>query len=275
MSAGQEVAGAGPLTDEDVRALATARARLENPGLAMRLSSLLGTPIEKGMAVLPASVSDGMQGIAEKALLAAMDMALRTLDDSPGRASRERWHTLGVTMSGGVGGFFGTSALLAELPVSTTIMLRSIADVARSEGESLADARTRLACLEVFALGGDSASDDAAEAGYYVVRSMLAGTLRDAAEHVARHGFSSSAGPALVRFVARVAQYFGVQLSQKLAAQALPAIGAVGGATVNALFIDHYQSMARGHFAIRRLERAHGQDAVRRAYLALAADAAP
>jgi hypothetical protein len=37
-----------------------------------------------------------------------------------------------------------------ELPVSTVIMLRSIADIARSEGEDLSDPR-RLPCVQVFA----------------------------------------------------------------------------------------------------------------------------
>jgi hypothetical protein len=33
-------------------------------------------------------------------------------------------------------------------------MLRSIADIARSEGEDLADPETALVCAELFALGG-------------------------------------------------------------------------------------------------------------------------
>jgi EcsC protein family len=48
----------------------------------------------------------------------------------------------------GAGGTFGLAALPVELPVSTTIMLRSIADIARSEGEDLSDPETALACVE-------------------------------------------------------------------------------------------------------------------------------
>ena len=47
-------------------------------------------------------------------------------------------------------------------------------------------------------------------------------------------------------------------MSEKVAAQAAPILGAVGGATVNAAFADHFQTLARGHFIIRRLERRHG-----------------
>ena len=52
-------------------------------------------------------------------------------------------------------------------------------------------------------------------------------------------------------------------MTEKAAAQLVPLIGAIGGATINAIFIDHFQSVARGHFAVRRLERRHGADAVR------------
>jgi len=41
----------------------------------------------------------------------------------------------------------------------------------------------------------------------------------------------------------------------------------MGGAVINTLFIEHFQTMARGHFMVRRLERVHGAEAVRLAYL--------
>jgi hypothetical protein len=50
----------------------------------------------------------------------------------------------------------------------------------------------------------------------------------------------------------------------------MPVLGALGGATVNAVFTDHFQSMARGHFVVRRLERLHGPETVRVAYETLA-----
>jgi hypothetical protein len=57
-----------------------------------------------------------------------------------------------------------------------------------------------------------------------------------------------------------------VVVTQKLAAQTLPVVGALGGAAVNYAFIDHFQDVARGHFAIRRLERAYGKEIVRAQY---------
>jgi hypothetical protein len=68
------------------------------------------------------------------------------------------------------------------------------------------------------------------------------------------------------RFIAQIASRFGVVVTQKLAAQAVPVIGALGGAAVNYAFIDHFQEVARAHFVVRRLERRYGKDAVRAAY---------
>ncbi len=174
--------------------------------------------------------------------------------------------------SGFGAGAFGLPALAVELPLSTTVMLRSIADIARSEGEPLRQVEARLACLEVFALGGPSAGDDAGESGYFVIRTALARAVSEASAYAAERGLVIEGAPALVRFVAQVASRFGVVVSEKAAAQAVPVLGALGGAAINAAFMNHFQDMARGHFIVRRLERTHGQEAVRRAYEALRED---
>ena len=59
-------------------------------------------------------------------------------------------------------------------------------------------------------------------------------------------------------------------VGEKIMAQGVPVVGAVGGATINLLFIDHFQDMARGHFIVRRLERSHGETEVRKRYQVLA-----
>ena len=48
--------------------------------------------------------------------------------------------------------------------------------------------------------------------------------------------------------------------------QAVPAIGAAGGAAINLVFINHFQDMARGHFTVRRLERKYGAEVIQREY---------
>ena len=47
---------------------------------------------------------------------------------------------------------------------------------------------------------------------------------------------------------------------------AIPAIGAVGGALINTIFMDHFQNIAQGHFVVRRLERRYGADLIKEEY---------
>lgn len=254
------------LSDNDRQSLTRAKQLLENPGLAVRMSELLGAPIEKGFEMLPANWNDKIGDVTQTALSKATEAAMFTLQDKPHETSSNLWHKLGAAVSGGVGGFFGLAAISVELPVSTTIILRSIADIARSEGESIADIETKMACLEVFALGGKGSADDAAETAYFSVRAALAKSITDTTEYIARHGLSDKAAPLIFKFLSKVAERFGIHVTQKAAAQALPALGAAGGAVLNTLFIDHFQAVARGHFIIRRLEREYGAEAVRHAY---------
>ena len=257
------------IAPKDLEALKQAKMLLEHPGLASRITSLIGMPIEKGLARLPSSWTRQIGTLTQAALMRATHAALYTLGDQPGRKSSNRWHQLGVAVSGGVGGFFGLGAIAIELPVSTTIMLRSVADIARSHGESINDEGTRRACIEVFALGGKTTQDDSAESGYFAVRAALAQSVTEAGKYIAEKGLAEQGAPLMVKLVAKVAKRFGVQVTEKAAAQAIPAIGAMGGAAINTLFINHFQDMARGHFTVRRLERQYGVEVVRKAYEAL------
>jgi hypothetical protein len=148
-------------------------------------------------------------------------------------------------------------------------MLRSIADIARSEDENIHSIASKIACIEVFALGGPGTRDDAAESGYFAVRAALSQSVSNAAEHVARKGLADKGAPALVRLIVQISERFSIQVSEKAAAQAIPAIGAAGGAIVNTLFIDHFQDMARGHFIVRRLEKKYGKAVVEETYRAV------
>ena len=145
-------------------------------------------------------------------------------------------------------------------------MLRSIGAIAQSEGENLKESDVKLECIRVFALGGRSEDDDAAESAYFTARMALAKTVSEAAKHIASQGISKEAAPVLVKLIEQVATRFGIQVSQKMAAQAVPVIGAAGGALINTLFMDHFQDMAHGHFTVRRLERKYGEEVVRLAY---------
>jgi hypothetical protein len=239
---------------------------LEYPSFAIRLSNFIGTPIEMGLELLPHNCRRRLHRYAEKALWGALNTATVGLHQKRGRSSDRYYHLIGIA-SGAIGGFFGGPALLLELPFTTSVILRTIADIARSEGEDLEDIDTRLACLEVFALGGCSKDDDAAEAGYYSLRLALEATLSGASRYLAQNGLKAQAGaPILVDVIMALSQRFGVALSEKAAAEVVPIVGALGGAVINSLFIQHFQDMARSHFTLRRLERKYGPRMIRAEY---------
>jgi hypothetical protein len=256
------------ISPEDVEQLRAAKLILENPGITAKLTNLLGSPIEKGFDLLPDNWREKVGKATREALMVALKGALLTMSPST-REAYPRWHKLAATMSGGVGGVFGLPALVLELPVSTTIMLRSIADIGRSHGEMLSTAESQLACLEVFALGGPSKYDDSSESGYFAVRSALARAVTEASEYLAEKTILEEGAPALVRLIAKIAARFQVHVSEKAAAMAVPVIGAVGGGGINLLFIDHFQSMSHGHFTVRKLERKYGSELVRMTYESL------
>ena len=256
-------------TELEKKQLQVAKNKLENPGFTARLTSLVGVPVEKGFELLPDKWNQNIREVTQIALMKASDAAIFTMKDIPEEESSNILHKLGVAVSGGVGGFFGIAGISVELPISTTIMLRSIADIARSEGESISSINTKMACLEVFALGGISKSDDNAESGYYAVRYALANSITEVAEFFIQKELAKDVAPALIKLITEIAKRFGVQVTQKAAAQAVPAIGAAGGAIINTLFIDHFQDMARGHFIVRKLERNYSREKVMELYKSL------
>ncbi|WP_022950197.1 EcsC family protein [Methylohalobius crimeensis] len=255
-----------PLAASDYQQLAEAVRFLENPGLAARLSNYIGMPVEKALANLPEDWVKPITRLTREALNRSLDAALLTLSAQSTRRVPKRSHKFLVGLSGAVGGSFGIASLAVELPISATLMLRAIAATAREHGEDLQDPRAKLACLEVFALGGKSRADDAADTGYYAVRAFLSKSLEESAKHLLRKGLAKEGAPALVRFLNAVAQRFSIQVTQKFAMQAIPAVGAVSGATVNLIFIDHFQKTAHAHFTIRRLERIYGRDRIQQTY---------
>lgn len=263
------------LSSAEIADLRRARELLEHPGAAMKLTNLIGMPVEKAFEILPRGFARIVSGSTKAALRATLAVGAGTLVSPRAKASSDLAHKLLATASGAVGGFFGIVALPIELPVSTAIILRSIADIARSEGEDLSTREAREACIQVFALGGRPKSDDAAETGYFAVRAILARTVGEAAQFVAEKGLVQEGAPALVRLITTIASRASVTVSEKALLQAVPIVGALGGASINLLFLSHFQRMARGHFIVRRLERTHGRGEVQHAYESAADAPAP
>lgn len=257
------------LQAQDLDQLRAAKWLLEKPSLAMRLADTIGAPLEKGLGLLPEKWAGAVQQAVNKSLVKALDTAVKSLERGPVGPEKRKFHRVAVTAAGAAGGAFGLAGLIVELPISTILMLRSIADIARSEGEDLSQIESRLSCLEVFALGGRSRGDDAAETGYFAIRTALARSVSEAARFVAERGVVEHTSPAIVRFVTSIGSRFGIAVSEKVAAMAVPVIGAAGGAMINSMFIRHFQDTATGHFIVRRLERAYGRELIEQQYMAM------
>ena len=264
-------------TASELATLKEAYTQLENPSLAIRLSSAVGMPVEAVTRQLgkraPEAVVDAVSKSTHKAIEFVLRSSMRSIKGSDQAPASPRLHTAAAITTGAVAGFFGIETLIVELPLTTGIMFRSIADIARADGESPQDPETILNCMQVFAMGSrGSDKDDAAETSYYGIRVALSKAVTDALQYVASHGVTSATAPALVRLISALTSRFGVVVTQKAMAQAIPVIGAIGGGLVNTIFISHFQDMARGHFAIRKLERKYGAAVVQDAYLQLKSD---
>jgi hypothetical protein len=255
------------LSLDDREALLHAKLVLEHPGLAAKIADLIGRPIERGIANLPPNAQRAIAAATQAALRVALHAAVSTLSQRPGGSSSPTLHKVAAGVAGAVGGFFGLLALPAELPISTLIILRAIADVARSQGEDMGQMEARLACLEVLGLGTDHKRvDGAAETGYYATRIGLTQSVTHAAEHIAKHGMTKKIAPPVAELLARVASRFSTRVSEELVAKAIPLLGAASGAAINTLFTHHFQEMAKAHFTVRRLERRYGASEVQSAY---------
>ena len=255
------------LNPTDLADLRTAWRRVSHPSYFTRAVAVVGKPIDRATAALPDKAQDLIQGAVHASLEKALQVALGTLPERQPKPASNWLHRAAVVGTGALGGAAGLAGLAVELPVSTGVMLRSIADIARAHGESLDDPEAQLECISVFALGGEGTqSDDAAESSYFLVRAALARELALAAKYLATAGASSKiAAPALVRLIQSIGARFHVVVAEKAALQAVPLLGAATAAALNYGFIDHFQDVADGHFKIRSLERQYGVEAVRAA----------
>lgn len=275
-----------PLTAEDLRAVEAAVGYLENPKLLLRMADAVGKPVESLLGRLPASAQARLVQAVDAAMHKALELAISSLDAASGLSAGT--HTAGAAALGAASGFFGLAGMAVELPLSTAVMLRSIAAIAQSEGADLHDPAVRLECLTVLAMGGrmptpiDAAADGeplfgrvgASESAYWAARVGLAVALQQAAAHVASAGaarltasdLARGGGAVVGKLLAKVAARFQIVVSEKAVAQSVPVAGAVAGAALNAAFADHFNQVARHHFALRRIERHCGTAAVQRAY---------
>ncbi|MGR3402946.1 EcsC family protein, partial [Paracoccus sp. (in: a-proteobacteria)] len=206
-------------------------------GLGMEIMEIVGNSAEGLIERLPAFVRSRMDKITRAALNRAFSAASGTR-----RVVRDRgdwFNRMASTFSGAAGGVGGLPGAMVELPVTVTLLLRSMLDIAAEHGLDPDSDEVRMECLRIFAAAGPMAEDDGTDLG------LLAARL-------------SVTGQTLQGLISRVAPRLSVSLGQKLAAQAAPVFGAVVGASINYTFARYYQELARVHFGIMRLARETG-----------------
>lgn len=205
-------------------------------GLLMQVVTFAGNRVEDALRYLPAGARGRLDEAVRTALERSYEMAART----GARGNSDRGNKALAALSGAFGGFGGLPTALAELPVATTVIFRAVQRVAAQHGEDPVSVETRMECLRVFGSGGPGGADDGIDTSFIGARLSLT-------------------GPAVHRLIAAVAPRFATVLGQKLAAQAVPVLGAAAGAGTNYAFTDYYVEMAHVHFGLRRLARAHGE----------------
>ena len=211
---------------------ALARRYREASGVGIQVLNMIGGQADNLLDRLPASARDRLDDATE----AALNVALRAAQGSRGVVGDQPgWLNTAVTTAmGAAGGFGGLPTALGELPVTTTILLRAIQGVAAEHGFDPAAESVQFDSLRVFTAAGPLSDDDGADLAFLSTRVALT-------------------GGAVKALIARIAPRLSVVLGQKLAAQAVPVLGAVAGAATNYAYTSYYQEIAHVHFGLRRL----------------------
>lgn len=234
----------------EIAQLAQRQRRANGP--LMRIITKFGGTIEEQMAHLPKGVRDQIERVTGNALRRAVDVAGygRAVPNFGPRAAPAF-----AAFTGAIGGAGGIATSLAELPVTVTVILHAILRAAEAEGFDTTLPEVRAEALRVLTSGGPLAEDDGINTSFLGARMTLT-------------------GPALHALLARVVPGFAAVLTQKLAAQTVPILGAVTGAALNAAFLTHYRELAHIRFGLLRLTALHGAAPVRARFEAALKDQA-
>lgn len=206
-------------------------------GPVIRLVNRLGGTLEGQLAALPEGVRSQIERLTAQALETSYGLAARAPDLG------QRGPMVAAIATGAAGGAGGIATSLAELPVTVTLFLNTIRSVARDVGLDPDEDWVRAECLQVFAAGSPLAEDDGVNTSFVASRLALSGS-------------------AVQNLITTIAPKLAAVLGQKLAAQAVPVLGAVSGAALNAAFLSYYREVARVRFELVKLGQIHGSDAV-------------
>lgn len=237
-SAPPPAARQAPFPEFEIAELAR-RARKAN-GPLMSLLQRLGGTLESQLSLVP----EGARKQIEALTLATLERALTVAGGMAALGKRgpdmgENAAPLAAALSGAAGGAGGMLTSVAELPVTITLILATIRAAAEAEGFDPEDPAIKAEILRCFASGTPFGGDDGVNTAFIGARFAITGS-------------------ALNKLIATLAPKIAAIMGQKLAAQAVPVLGAVSGAALNAAFLSHYRELARIRFRLLRLSQTHG-----------------
>lgn len=218
--------------DIDAELQAIAKRYRQAGRYGVQMLNALGGKAEGALAQLPSPARIALERALRQALLVSLRGAGHSRRIWPAQSAG--WNRMFTAGLGAFGGAAGLAGALVELPLTTTVLLRSIQDVAVEHGFDPRLETVNFDVLEVFSAAGPLEHDDGVETAFLTQRIGLAAGGLDV----------------LVGLVApRMAAAFG----PKVAAQMLPVVGAVAGSSLNFAYAGYYQDMAHVHFGLRRL----------------------
>jgi len=229
--------------------------------IIISLASMAGKKADNMLTRLPNNVQRQISEVAEMALREAYKFAVLTQGKSDsgtmagmalGWAKGPKWHAVATSLTGLLGGAIGLPGILIELPVTTTIILRSIQEVAAEYGEDLRDPAVQAQCVAAFGLGGLLDDDDDDDIVFFASRAMLTGKIA-------------------TKVIRAVLPRFSIIVTEKVMTQATPVVGGIVGASINPFFANYFRAMAQVHFRLRKLERQANSDQLRACFLRLVA----
>jgi hypothetical protein len=212
-------------------------------GPVLQLMNMASKAAESALSGLPSEY----KAPVERAVVQALEAAYGLAGTAPSLGNRGSMAA--VLVSGAVGGTGGFATVIAELPVTITLILNAIQAEAREAGYNPEEDEIRAECLRVFDAGSPIAADDGINTSFIATRLALT-------------------GPTVQNLIRAIAPKLAIVMGQKVAAQAVPVVGAITGAAFNAAFLNYYRDMARIRFGLRRLAEVHGTDAVLEAFRA-------
>lgn len=201
-------------------------------GIGIQMLGAVGGRAEGLLDKLPT----GMRDRLGDATAYALALAMRGAQKSRGAVKDQQpWvNTAVATAMGAAGGFGGLPSAMVELPATTAVLMRAIQGVAAQHGFNPDEESVQFDCVRVFAAAGPLSHDDGGDLAFFTLRLTLT-------------------GGAMQKLIAAVAPKLAVALGHKLAAQAVPVLGALAGASANYVYTRYYQEIAHVHFGMRRL----------------------